>query len=143
VCNLRFLRRNGSHAYYIQTWAIGISIFLIRNQISRDASYLISIALIFVFSTAFVILVIWPKTIFDAWHKSLGNSSEASPRSFGWDVDPFYSQSASLANFDDDKMKISRLEAENEALRVTLLQKGGEVKRPGEGADATPWEHGR
>ena len=82
-------------------------------------------ALIFVFSTAFVILMIWPKMIFDVWHKSLGNSSE------------FYNQSASLANFDDDKMKICVLEAENEVLRVTLLQKGGEVKRPGEGADAT------
>ena len=46
---------------HIQVWAIGIPVFIILNDVSRDASYLIFACLIFIFSITLVILVIWPK----------------------------------------------------------------------------------
>lgn len=49
---------------HIQVWAIGIPVFVILDGVSRDASYLISAALTFIFSTSLVVLVIWPKMYF-------------------------------------------------------------------------------
>lgn len=46
---------------HIQIWAIGIPLYIILNDVSRDASYLISAALTFIFSVTLVMLVIWPK----------------------------------------------------------------------------------
>lgn len=46
---------------HIQVWAIGIPVFIILDDVSRDASYLISAALTFIFSISLVALVIWPK----------------------------------------------------------------------------------
>jgi len=46
---------------HIQIWAIGIPLYIILNDLSRDASYLISAALTFIFSVSLVMLVIWPK----------------------------------------------------------------------------------
>lgn len=46
---------------HVQIWAIGIPLYIILDDLSRDASYLISAALTFIFSVSLVMLVIWPK----------------------------------------------------------------------------------
>lgn len=46
---------------HIQIWIIGIPTYIILDDKSADASYLLATALIFVFSTVMVALVIWPK----------------------------------------------------------------------------------
>ena len=46
---------------HVQVWAIGIPLYIILDDVSRDASYLISAALCFIFSVTLVVLVIWPK----------------------------------------------------------------------------------
>lgn len=66
---------------HIQIWLVGIPVFLIVNEISRDASYLISMALIFVFSNVFVVLVIWPKMIEDIRKNVLGLKGTGDKRS--------------------------------------------------------------
>eukprot|EP00980_Cylindrotheca_fusiformis_P010017 scaffold2214_cov139-Cylindrotheca_fusiformis.AAC.14 len=57
---------------HIQIWLVGIPVFLILEDISRDASYLISMALIFVLSNVFVVLVIWPKMLDDIGRNGFG-----------------------------------------------------------------------
>lgn len=46
---------------HIQTWAIGIPIVVITNQVSKNASYIMYAALTFIFASTLVGLVIWPK----------------------------------------------------------------------------------
>ena len=46
---------------HIQTWIIGVPIYVITDDVSRDASYIMVVALAFTFSTSQVALVIWPK----------------------------------------------------------------------------------
>lgn len=46
---------------HIQTWMVGIPVVVITDSVSRDASYIMYAALIFVFSVSMVTLVIWPK----------------------------------------------------------------------------------
>lgn len=46
---------------HLQTWAVGIPIVIITSDVSRDASYIMYVALAFVFSTTLVSFVIWPK----------------------------------------------------------------------------------
>jgi hypothetical protein len=46
---------------HLQVWAIGIPLFIIADDISRDVSYMMTAALCFVFSTTLVACVIWPK----------------------------------------------------------------------------------
>lgn len=53
---------------HIQIWAIGIPLYIILDDVSRDASYLISAALTFIFSVSLVMLVIWPKMY--AWARN-------------------------------------------------------------------------
>jgi len=45
----------------LQTWAIGIPIVIITDDISKDAGYVMYAALTFMFSITMVIFVIWPK----------------------------------------------------------------------------------
>jgi hypothetical protein len=65
---------------HLQIWLVGIPVFLIVNEISRDASYLISMGLIFVFSNVFVVLVIWPKMLEDVGKNVFGVSDKATKR---------------------------------------------------------------
>jgi hypothetical protein len=46
---------------HFQVWVIGIPVYIILDDLSRDASYLISAALTLTFSVTLVMLVIWPK----------------------------------------------------------------------------------
>jgi hypothetical protein len=62
---------------HFQIWLVGIPVFLIVNELSRDASYLISMALIFVFSNVFVVLVIWPKMLEDVGKNAFGMKDNA------------------------------------------------------------------
>jgi hypothetical protein len=65
---------------HLQIWLVGVPVFLIVNEISRDASYLISMGLIFVFSNVFVVLVIWPKMLEDVGQNVFGVSDKAAKR---------------------------------------------------------------
>jgi hypothetical protein len=112
---------------HIQMWVIGIPVYLILNEISRDATYLISMALIFVFSNVFVILVIWPKmnkdiqdTFFGAAHRKNNPRRSVQPGEstniYGLEqpnsARPFSQQSlpssknnfSSAASYNDDKL---------------------------------------
>lgn len=48
---------------HLQTWAVGAPLFYIMGEISKDASYLASTMLLFILSTSFVVVVIWPKIV--------------------------------------------------------------------------------
>jgi hypothetical protein len=65
---------------HFQIWLVGIPVFLIVNELSRDASYLISMALIFVFSNVFVVLVIWPKMLEDIGKNVFGMKADKRTR---------------------------------------------------------------
>jgi hypothetical protein len=65
---------------HLQIWLVGIPVFLIVNEISRDASYLISMGLIFVFSNVFDVLVSWPKMLEDVGKNVFGVSDKATKR---------------------------------------------------------------
>jgi hypothetical protein len=49
---------------HLQMMAIGIPLYIVLNGISKSAVHLISIFLIFIFSTALVMTIIWPKALF-------------------------------------------------------------------------------
>jgi gamma-aminobutyric acid type B receptor len=46
---------------HVQTWAIGIPVFIVLNTESTSLAYLIRSVLTFLFSTIMVVIVIWPK----------------------------------------------------------------------------------
>lgn len=46
---------------HIQTWLVGVPVFYITDEVSRDASYLMVVVLTFMFATSQVVLVIGPK----------------------------------------------------------------------------------
>jgi hypothetical protein len=140
---------------HIQMWVIGIPVYLILNDVSRDASYLISMALIFVFSNVFVILVIWPKMNKDIKDTFFGGAQrrknpQLSVQAGGLthisgleqpnDVSRFSQQSVAssqnffpAASYNDDKLKIISLEAEIQDLKKQIKKEtlettpGGEV----------------
>ena len=49
---------------HLQMMAVGIPLYIVLNGISKSAVHLISIFLIFIFSTTLVIAIIWPKALF-------------------------------------------------------------------------------
>lgn len=49
---------------HLQMMAVGIPLYIVLNGISKSAVHLISIFLIFIFSAALVIAIIWPKALF-------------------------------------------------------------------------------
>eukprot|EP00543_Licmophora_paradoxa_P001907 CAMPEP_0202454864 /NCGR_PEP_ID=MMETSP1360-20130828/12512_1 /ASSEMBLY_ACC=CAM_ASM_000848 /TAXON_ID=515479 /ORGANISM="Licmophora paradoxa, Strain CCMP2313" /LENGTH=230 /DNA_ID=CAMNT_0049074291 /DNA_START=54 /DNA_END=746 /DNA_ORIENTATION=+ len=46
---------------HLQTWVVGIPLFVILDRESADAAYLIRVFFAFIFSTVTVALIIWPK----------------------------------------------------------------------------------
>jgi hypothetical protein len=136
---------------HLQVWAIGIPIYLILQDLSRDAVYLISMALIVVFSNVFVILVIWPKMIGDIRknvfdsdaHPGSKRQSRVSiqqpstyisglketgmPRTgdnFSKNGPSSTTNFSSTASYNEEKLKIISLEAEIQDLKAVLEEKG-------------------
>lgn len=65
---------------HLQMMAVGIPLYIVLNGISKSAVHLISVFLIFIFSTALVIAIIWPKALFTKLEKrrsarSLGSAN--------------------------------------------------------------------
>jgi hypothetical protein len=133
---------------HLQIWAIGIPVYLILSGVSRDASYLISMALTFVFANTFVIFVIGPKILQDFRDKFLGGTSTrktptlnmstgpaqmhisgldpvVSSQSrvsskFPSNADTQYASRSSTTTYNDEKSKILSLQAEIEDLKSQL-----------------------
>jgi hypothetical protein len=132
---------------HLQSWAIGIPVFIILQEVSRDASHLITMALVFIFSNTFIFGVIGPRIYADIRKTYFGksgvnktpkismeagntrisglnvvttDSSTATERPNTATSTPHkYSSSTSL---DEDKSKILHLEAEIEELTMQLVK---------------------
>ena len=144
---------------HLQVWAVGIPIFLILETTSKDASYLISMCLIFIFSNTFVCLVIWPKIYMQIKNKYFGGSSKKSPMKVNINGGTTYisglsnpmetpgfgsgenlpissaNHFSSAAKYDNERLNVLSLEAEIEDLKAKLaaIGTGGrdlEVKPP-------------
>lgn len=128
---------------HLQVWAIGIPVYFILAGVSRDASYLISMGLIFVFSNMFVVVVIWPKMIADIrvmihgaapQNKRASRVSIKQPSTFisGMNNPSSTSQQSSAASYNDDKLKILSLESEIQDLKEQLGEGQVEAAPDGE-----------
>jgi hypothetical protein len=130
---------------HLQVWAIGIPVYLILQGISRDVSYLISMALVVVFSNVFVIVIIGPKMIIDLSSTPKqkkrvtrvsvsGGETQISgigqAAMFGSHSPSGFNPSAQVSSTDpalqqEDKLRILSLEAEVRDLKSAHGEKGG------------------
>ena len=130
---------------HLQIWVIGVPVYLILDGVSKDAAYLITVALTFIFSNTFVCFMMWPKMVAKHFGKSDGKKQgrisvqqgSATTRVSGLNFDSGVTggsgltsgfpssgggdgQYPSAASYDNDKLKILQLEAEIEDLKSRL-----------------------
>ena len=140
---------------HLQIWVIGVPVYLILDGVSRDAAYLITVALIFIFSNTMVCFMMWPKIFAKHFGKGEGKMQSrisvqpgsATTRVSGLNFDSGVTggsgltsgfpssgggdgQYSSAATYDNGKLKILQLEAEIEDLKSKL---GGSEQLAAEG----------
>jgi hypothetical protein len=123
---------------HLQIWAIGIPVFIILDGVSRDASYLITMALVFIFSNTFICGVVGPRMYADIRKTYFCKSGVETPKipkismyAAGTHVSGLQNTTTNSsstntgypsASFEEDKSKILQLEAEVEELTTKLVK---------------------